>query len=129
MAILIDIPKISDERGSLCFAEWHDLPFEPRRVFWIYGVGEGKTRGGHAHSQCQELIFPVSGSFDIFVDDKGKTETIHMDSPQQGILIGKNVWCELKNFSPDAVVVVLASCAYMRDGYINDYDSFRALYS
>lgn len=124
MALLIDIPQITDSRGTLCFAQWKDLPFEPQRVFWIYGVGQGQTRGGHAHSLCAEVVFPVCGSFDMFVDDGQTHEVVRMDSPARGIFIGKGVWCELRNFSPDAVVVVLASCEYMKDGYINDYEEF-----
>lgn len=123
--LLYDIPCITDERGALCVAEWAQLPFEPQRVFWISHVAAGKMRGGHAHSLCAELIFPVCGSFDIFVDDGSRQQTFHMDTPNRGILIRPNVWCELRNFTSDAVAVVLASCAYMRDGYINDYDDFK----
>ncbi len=120
----IDIPQISDERGSLCVAEWSDLPFEPRRAFWIYGVGKGKTRAGHAHALCAEVIFCVRGSFDIFVDDGAARATHHMDTPRRGIHIAPGTWCELSNFTRDAVCLVLASHEYIKDGYINSYDDF-----
>ena len=66
---LITLPLATDARGSLCFAENTQLPFSIERVFWIYGVPEGKTRGGHAHTTCAEIVFPVCGSFDMWVDD------------------------------------------------------------
>lgn len=122
---LIRIPRAEDERGNLCFVENHHLPFDMKRVFWIYGVGPGKTRGGHAHATCAEVIFPVSGSFEIWVDDGSQTATFRMDSPDKGIYIGPNVWCELRNFSADAVCVVFASQEYQPDGYVNDYDIFK----
>ncbi len=109
---LITLPLATDARGSLCFAENTQLPFPIERVFWIYGVPEGKTRGGHAHTTCAD----------------GKSEkTYHMDSPQTGILIPPNVWCELRNFSPQTICVVLASETYNSEGYINKYEDFKNL--
>ena len=122
---LVTVPLITDPRGSLCFAESAKLPFPIERVFWIYGVPEGKTRGGHAHTSCAEIVFPVSGSFDMWVDDGKEEKTYHLDSPQVGILIPPNVWCELRNFSPNTICVVLASEAYNSEGYINEYTSFK----
>ena len=122
---LVEIPKICDERGVLCFAENRHLPFVPQRVFWIYNVGKDKTRGGHAHNSCAEIIFPVKGSFEIFVDDNKSSKTFIMDNPNKGIYIAPSVWCNLNNFSSDAVCVVLASHEYNPDGYINDYKEFK----
>ena len=68
---MVEIPHFSDSRGSLSYAEWRHLPFEPKRIFWIYDVGEGKTRGGHAHSECAEVVFAINGSFDILPRMKG----------------------------------------------------------
>ncbi len=109
---IVKIPCVVDERGSLCFAESKHLPFEIKRVFWIYGVEEGKTRGGHAHRTCAEVVFPLCGSFEIEVDDGKHSETILMDSPEKGIHIPPNVWCCLKNFASGTVCVVLASQDY-----------------
>ena len=122
---IIQTDTISDNRGNLCVAEAEMMPFKAERTFWIYGVPEGQTRGGHAHRECAELIFPVSGSFDIMVDDGKSVQTITMDSPGKGIYIGPYVWCELSNFKPETVCVVFASHPYMSEGYINDYASFR----
>lgn len=122
---LVTVPLYTDERGSLCFAESTQLPFPIERVFWIYDVPDGKTRGGHAHATCAEIVFPVSGSFDIWVDDGTNEQTYHLSSPQEGILIPPCVWCELRNFSPNTICVVLASEAYNSEGYINEYTSFK----
>ena len=121
----VDIPKVVDDRGCLCFAEHKHLPFEIKRIFWIYGVGDGKTRGGHAHKTCAEVVFPVNGSFEILVDNGYESKTFFMDSPSRGIYIAPNVWCHLRNFSSDAVCVVLASQEYNPKGYINNYETFK----
>lgn len=125
----IEVPQFCDERGVLCFAENKHLPFIPKRVFWIYGVGMDKTRGGHAHNTCAEIIFPVKGSFDIFVDDNDNSETFTMNNPNKGIFIAPSVWCNLSNFSPDAVCLVLASHEYNAEGYINNYKEFKQMHN
>lgn len=124
---LVRVPQHDDVRGSLCYAEWHHLPFEPRRVFWIFGVPEGAERGGHSHATCAEVVFPLSGSFDMTVDTGHERHTYHMDRPDTGIYIGPNVWCELTRFAPDTVCVVVASEPYDPDGYINDYQRFKLI--
>lgn len=122
---LVHLSEHIDERGSLSFAEWSHLPFAPKRVFWIYDVQEGKTRGGHAHRTCAEVVFAVQGSFDMFVDNGETTETIHISKANEGIYIGPNVWCELRNFAPGTVCVALASTEYDAKGYINHYEDFK----
>ena len=125
---LIELDEHADERGSLSFAEWTDLPFEPKRIFWIYDVTPGQTRGKHAHSECEEVVWAVKGGFDMFVDNGREQKTVRLDNPRQGIYIGKNVWCELRNFAPDTVCVVLASVEYMHEGYIRDYEEFKRVF-
>lgn len=122
---IVQMKTVTDERGRLCIADSENLPFKVERTFWIVGVPEGKTRGGHAHRECAELIFPVSGGFDIMVDDGKEVREFCMDEPDRGIYIGPYVWCELKNFRPGTVCMVMASHPYMSEGYINDYESFR----
>lgn len=122
---LVTLPLHVDERGSLSFAEWKHLPFKPKRVFWIYDVKEGKTRGGHAHRTCAEVVFAVQGSFDMFVDTGHEQQTIHISHSNEGIYIGPNVWCELRNFAPGTVCVAFASTDYDAEGYINNYDDFK----
>lgn len=126
---LIELPSNTDGRGALVYSEWRHLPFEPRRVFWIYDVQKDKTRGGHAHATCQEAVFAVSGSFDIWIDDGSGRETYHVSTPNVGVHVGAGVWCELYNFAPGTVCVVLASTDYEPNGYINDYAEFKKIYS
>jgi len=124
---MVSLPQHTDVRGSLTFAEWRHLPFQPKRVFWIYDVAEGKTRGGHAHRTCAEVVFAISGSFDMFVNNGTEQATIHISNPSEGIYIGTNVWCELRNFAPGTVCVAFASEDYDAEGYINDYDEFKKI--
>ena len=99
---IIELPESVDDRGALSFAEGaHQIPFQIERVFWIYGVPEGKTRGGHSHSESAEVVIPVSGSFTMKVDDGTHKAAVRMDSPRKGILIPPGVWCELCDFHPE----------------------------
>ena len=123
--LIIELPEAVDDRGSLCIAEGADMPFAIQRVFWLYGIGKDKTRGGHAHTSCEEVVIAVHGSFDMVVDDGKERRTVRMDSPRKGIYIRKNVWCELRNFSEGTICVVLASEPYNMDGYMKDYETFK----
>ena len=126
-AKLIKVGTAIDKRGQLCFTENAELPFKIERVFWISNIPKGESRGCHAHRICAEIVFPAQGSFDMFVSDNEGERTYKMADPSIGIYIGPNVWCELKNFSQDAVCVVLASHRYMTEGYVNDYEEFKRL--
>ena len=126
-AKLIKVGTAIDKRGQLCFTENAELPFKIERVFWISNIPKGESRGCHAHRICAEIVFPAQGSFDMFVSDSEGERTYKMADPSIGIYIGPNVWCELKNFSQDAVCVVLASNRYMTEGYVNDYEEFKRL--
>jgi len=122
---IIEFPEQTDDRGALSFAEGaHQIPFQIERVFWIYGVPQGKTRGGHSHSESAEVVVPVSGSFNMMVDDGTHSLVVHMDSPRKGILIPPGVWCDLRDFAPGTVCVVFASHPYNASGYINDYSEY-----
>ena len=124
---LIELPQNVDERGRLYYMECADvLPFEVRRIFWISDVPRGKTRGGHAHWTCQEVIFPVTGNFEIEVDDGKVCRTIVMDRPSCGITVPAGVWCELRNFAPGTVCVVLASEKYDLSGYALTREEWRS---
>jgi len=123
---IIHFPKATDQRGQLVFADSNHLPFTPQRVFWISQVPPGQTRGGHAHATCAEVVIAVRGSFDIWTDDGSGRADFHLSDPQQGLYIGGNVWCELSNFSPDALCLVMASDDYHPEGYVNNYADFQA---
>ena len=122
--LIIRLPEHADSRGVLCVAENHDLPFTVRRVFWIYDIESGQSRGGHAHTRCEEVVFAIHGSFDMIIDDGTERACVRIDSPDKGIYIRKNVWCELTNFSPGTICMALASEPYDTDGYMKDYDEF-----
>ena len=122
---IIEFPESADDRGALSFAEGaHQIPFQIERVFWIYGVPEGKTRGGHSHSESAEVVVPVTGSFRMMVDDGTHHSEVLMDSPRKGILIPPGVWCDLRDFAPGTVCRVFASHPYNAWGYINDYNEY-----
>lgn len=122
---IIELPGATDDRGSLSFAEGaHHIPFQIERVFWIYGVPEGKTRGDHSHNESAEVVIPVHGGFSMMISDGNLTRTVRMEKPNQGILIPPGVWCTLKDFAPDTVCVVFASHPYNASGYINDYSEY-----
>jgi len=122
---IIEFPEAVDSRGALSFAQGQEhIPFNIERVFWIYGVPQGQSRGAHSHCESAEVVIPVSGGFDMFVSDGTYQATVRMDSPRKGILIPPGVWCELRNFTPGTVCVVCASHPYNEKGYTNNYQEF-----
>ncbi len=121
----IQLPKNVDNRGCLSFLEsGKDIPFEVKRVFWIYQVPEGMTRGGHAHWSCHEVVFPVAGSFELELDDGEVRTSLVLDDPSWGITIPAGVWCELRHFAPGTVCLVAASEEYNASGYALDRESW-----
>ena len=124
---LICLPEHRDKRGSLSIAEWgNGIPFAIERVFWIYDVPEGAERGAHSHNECAEVVIPVSGAFDMTLDDGTTQATVHLDSPHTGILIPAGVWCRLSGFAPGTVCVVLASHPFNATGYTHDYSIYKS---
>ena len=124
---LVELPKITDPRGSLTFAEGgRHVPFEIRRVFYLYGLAPGTQRGGHAHKWHDEVIIALAGSFDIRVDDGFQTSRYTLASPSTGLFLPRLVWQDLENFSPGAVCLVLASDVYAEADYYRKYPDFLA---
>ena len=122
---IIDLPKITDPRGNLTFAEAQSMvPFEIKRAYWVYDVPGGESRGGHAHKQLRQLVVALSGSFHVTLDDGHERKTVLLNHPWQGLLIDTNIWRTLDDFSSGAVCLVLASEHYEADDYIEDYDEF-----
>lgn len=122
---IIDLPKIVDPRGNLTVAEQIDnVPFEIKRVYWVYDVPAGESRGGHAHKRLKQLIIAVSGSFHVTLDNGHERATILLNHPWQGLLVDVNTWRTLDDFSSGAVCMVLASEHYDEDDYIYDYQDF-----
>lgn len=122
---LIQLPKVADPRGNLTFIESHvQVPFETRRVYYLYDVPAGSERGGHAHRELEQLIIAVSGSFDILLDDGTDRVVWRLNKPFEGLYIAQMVWRELANFSSGAVCLVLASTLYSEADYYRNYADF-----
>lgn len=122
---VIDLPRIPDPRGNLTFVEGgRHIPFEIKRVFYLYDVPGGESRAGHALKTCQQFIVAMSGSFDVFVDDGIDNRRFHLNRSYNGLYLPALIWRELDNFSSGSVCTVLASEAYNEADYLRDYPSF-----
>ncbi len=122
---LIDIPSVTDERGTLAFATGRkEIPFDISRVFWIYDVPPGQRRGGHAHRTCAEAIFVVKGEVAIAVDDGAMRTQVLLSTPTRGLLVPAGLWCELSRFGEGTVLAVAASHPYDAEGYIHSYERY-----
>ena len=122
---VIDLPKISDVRGNLTYVEGGShIPFDIKRVYYLYDVPGGSERGGHAHKALQQLIVAMSGSFDVVLDDGNKKRRYHLNRSYLGIYVCPMIWRELDNFSSGSVCMVLASNRYDEDDYYRDYADF-----
>jgi len=122
---IIDIPKITDVRGNLSVIENDVVPFEIKRVYYLYDVPSGTHRGGHAHKKLKQLLIAISGSFDVVLKFRnGEEKTVTLNKPNKGLLIPEMTWRELEDFSSGAVCLVIASEAYDKDDYIRDFDTF-----
>lgn len=125
---LVNLPRITDPRGSLTFIEeGRPVPFEIRRTYWIYDVPGGEVRGGHAYRQLRECFIALSGSFDVVLDDTREIRTVSLNRSYTGVVVPNMVWRRLENFSTNAVCLVLASEHYDEADYIREYRDFIAL--
>jgi hypothetical protein len=122
---LIDLPKIAEPRGNLTFIEGgRHVPFDIKRVYYLYDVPGGAERGGHAHKDLHQLIIAMSGSFDIILDDGRQKKRIHLNRSYNGLYVCPMMWREMDNFSSGAVCLVLASNLYDESDYYRDYSDF-----
>lgn len=125
---IIELPKILDKRGNLSFIEGENhIPFEIKRVYWIYDVPGGEVRGGHAYNELNELIVALSGSFDVVLDNGNEKKTYSLNRSYYGLYVPKMIWRQLENFSTNSLALILASSAYNADDYIRDYEQFKTL--
>jgi hypothetical protein len=122
---IIDLPKIADPRGNLTFIEGgRHVPFEIKRVYYLYDVPGGAERGGHAHRALHQLIIAMSGSFDVILKDGTRQQRFHLNRSYSGLLICPMIWREIDNFSSGSVCMVLASNFYAESDYFRNYEEF-----
>jgi dTDP-4-dehydrorhamnose 3,5-epimerase-like enzyme len=122
---IIEINKHHSDKGNLTVVEnSKTIPFDVKRVYYLYDIPGGESRGAHAHRELKQLVIAASGSFDVVLDDGNVKRTIALNRPYQGLLIVPGIWRELINFSSGAVCLVLASLVYDEKDYIRDYRDF-----
>lgn len=121
---IIEFPKIKDARGNLAVIEKKTLPFDFKRVYYLYDVPSNSYRGGHAHIDQREVLVAISGSFEVVLKYNNQETTVFLNAPDQGLLINKMVWRELKNFSSGSICLVMASGVFDEADYIRDWSTF-----
>lgn len=124
---IVNIPKIEDPRGNLSVIEKEVVPFEIKRVYYLYDVPAGAERGGHAHKKLQQFLVALSGSFDVILNDGKEQKIVTLNKPFEGLLITNGIWRELKNFSSGAVCLVVASDVFEEADYIREFNEFLAI--
>jgi hypothetical protein len=124
--MIVPLPKITDQRGNLAFAEGGvHVPFDIRRVYYLFDVPAGASRGGHGHKELSQLMIATSGSFDVILDDGFNRKRLTLSDPSEGLLICSMIWRELENFSGGSVCLVLASLPYNESDYFRNYEEFK----
>lgn len=122
---MIDLPRFTDPRGSLSFVEaGRHIPFDIKRIYYLYDVPAGAARGAHGHKHLEQLIIAIAGSFDIVLDNGKGRQRYSLHEPHRGLYVPRMMWRDLENFSPGAVCMVLASDFYDESDYFRDYGSF-----
>ena len=121
---LLKIPVVEDTRGNLAFIQEDVLPFEFKRVYYLFDVPSNAYRGGHSHIAQQETLIALSGSFEVVLQDGLEKKSFILNKPNVGLLIPTGIWRELQNFSSGAVCLVLASGVFNEEDYIRDFDEF-----
>lgn len=121
---IVSIPKIEERRGNLSVIENDTIPFDIKRVYYLYDVPSGAERGGHAHKMLKQFLVALSGSFDVVLNDGKESKIITLNKPFEGLLINSGIWRELRNFSSGSVCLVVASEVYIEEDYIRDFEEF-----
>lgn len=124
---ILPLNKIHNRAGNITIVEGnHNIPFNIRRVYYIYDIPGGQDRGGHAHRELKQLIVAASGSFNVLLDDGANKKIVTLNRPDYGLLIVPGIWRELMEFSSGSICLVLASHCYNEADYIRDYSKFKS---
>lgn len=125
---IINFPKISEARGNLSFIEGNNhIPFPIKRVYYLYDVPSGATRGGHAHKTLSQIIIALSGSFDVLLDDGKEKKLFFLNRPHYGLYVPPGVWRAIENFSSNSVALALVSELFDEKDYVRDYQVFKKM--
>ena len=124
---IIEIPKINNTKGNIGVIENDTIPFDIKRVYYLFDVPTGAKRGGHAHKKLKQVLIAISGSFDVVLKNGKSKEIITLNRSDNGLLIENNIWRELENFSSGSVCLVLASEEFSEDDYIRSYKDYLSL--
>lgn len=124
---VIELPKIKNRAGNISIVEGlKNLPFEVKRVFYLYDIPAGEDRGAHAHKACHQFLIAASGSFEVALDDGMNKKTVALNRPYYGLHIPPGIWAHELNFSSGSICLVLTSHKYDADDYIRDYANYLA---
>jgi hypothetical protein len=124
---LIDLPVSSDSRGKLTYVESRQhIPFEIKRVYYLYDVPLGEVRAEHAHKDLEQLMIATSGGFDVVLDDGSETARVRLSRPDRGLYVAPSTWIRIDNFAVNSVCMILASDYYHEQDYIRNYDTYLA---
>lgn len=122
---IIELPKIHNEAGNITVIENSDtIPFDVKRIYYLYDVPMGSERGGHGHYKLQQYIVALSGSFTFVLDDGVNTKEVFLNDPSKALYIKPGIWREIKDFSSGSICLVMASDVYSEEDYLRDYDEF-----
>ncbi len=122
---VIELNKINNRAGNMSFVEnAKNIPFDIKRVYYIYDVPGGSDRGGHAHKNLEQYVIAVSGAFDVLLDDGTNKKIVRLDRPYMALHIQKGIWRETRNFTSGSVCMVMASEEYSKEDYLDDYTQF-----
>lgn len=128
--VILPLNKIHNRAGNITIVEGREnVPFNIERVYYLYDMPGGESRGGHAHKELYQLIVAASGSFDVLLDDGVNKKIVRLNRPDLGLMVVPGIWRELFEFSSGAICLVLASHKYNDDDYIRDYNKFKIIYS